>query len=238
MTWMLHPMLHSPHSIRLFQQCRRRYFHERVAHDVSPLPETPESEWGREAHRLLEARIQAGVEVTEKKLRKTSAWLEETLAETDGGEVRTELKLAVDRDLQPCGYEQGWIRGIADFVATTGRQGLVVDWKTGKRPRKPDWTQLNFYAAVVLRTLPMLERVRCIYHWTKTGRTDELFVEREDVPLLMCAFRNWALEAERERVWKPFANPLCEKWCPVLSCEFNGLGKSPTSSGEPKQEDD
>ena len=219
-------MLHSPHSFKLFDQCRKKYWHERVAKDVEPGPPSEAARKGLEVHRRAELLLTEGLPIHEPELQ----WLVRRIEQVQAfsGEIHSELGLGLDRSLRPCSYEDGWIRGRADLVAFSmnRREALIVDFKTGKRRTPVDWTQLDFYALVVLLENEAVERVKICYDWTGKERTDSTVRVRADAARLKARFEGKARKAEAEKEWRPSPSLLCEAWCPVVECKFHGANEA------------
>ena len=216
-------MRHSPSSVKLWHTCPRQYYRVRVLRDVQPLPRGLAAERGEYLHKLIEERLVNDVslppDVAHAEALCTSL---ESLASGDGS-LLVEERLALDESLDPCAWERGWFRGVADVLALAPPDAWVVDWKTGKR--RVDWFQLDCYALVVLRRWPEIDRVTCRYEWLASGRRDERVYRRADEARLAAGLVECALAVESDEEWIAKPSGLCREWCPVIDCEHNGNGR-------------
>lgn len=139
-----------------------------------------------------------------------------------------EQKLAITRDFLPCGYfdKTCWFRTKADVLGIMGPVAIAIDWKTGKL--QEDSQQLALMAAAAFANFPKLQKIRTEFIWLKEGRdvsTREDFNRSDMVQMWKNIWpRIETLEnAYNTNNYPPKPGPLCRKWCPVKSCEFNGI---------------
>ena len=133
-------MRHSPSSLKLFDDCPHKFFRQRIMQDVED-PDNPAAAHGRAVHERLEHAVQALVSKPGADWpadhEQVLTWLKDTLPTYPS--VATERKLALDRELQPIGFDDSecWIRGIADLLLWDPARGQmrVVDYKTGTQAR-------------------------------------------------------------------------------------------------------
>ena len=100
---------------------------------------------------------------------------------------------------------------------------FLITHNTGKR--KLDGRQLKLFAALMFALHPELEQVNTGYIWLKDTKMDKNMYLREHVPELWGTFTPAVARLERahaENNWPPNPSGLCRKWCPVMSCEYNG----------------
>ena len=142
--------------------------------------------------------------------------------------VYVEQKLAITRDFTACGYydKPCWFRTKADVLGITGPVALAIDWKTGKLVEESQ--QLALMAAAAFANFPKLQKIRTEFIWLKEGKdvsTREDFSRKDIVHI----WRNiWPRietleQAYNTNTYPPKPGALCRKWCPVKSCEFNGI---------------
>lgn len=210
-------------SLTKFETCPKQYYHTKVAKDVIDAPHDS-ALWGSTVHKYLEDRVKQGTPLPE-----SVAGYERLAAPIADkpGEKLVEKQMAVTSAFQPTGWfdKDTWCRGIVDVGVLTGKRGLLLDWKTGKR--KPDSTQLKLFAALAFAHYPDLEVVTTGFVWLKEGAVDRESYTREQVPVI---WREFVPRVQRlERAYEsgsfpPKPSGLCGKWCPVpkSKCEFSG----------------
>lgn len=211
------PWTHS--QLTNFQTCPRQYYHTTVA-KLIPYQETEQNLWGKRVHTALEMRIKqgdplpAGMEHWEPLMLKIEAM---------DGLKETERKYALDRNFKPAGYwDNPWTRGSADLVITHGSDAIILDYKTGKRKLTD---QLHLYAAYKMAHSPEVNRVITGFVWLKNSKIDKEVVTRDEVPAIWQKFlpEIRKLEQAHEKdAWPPNPGYLCEKYCPVTTCQFHG----------------
>lgn len=210
-------------SLKTFQQCPKKYYHLKIAKDVSD-PPTTATTYGKAVHSAAEDFVRDGKPVPEK-----FAYMQPFLDTLNAipGEKHVELELGLTKDLQPCAFdaENVWWRGIADFVVIDEVKELAysVDYKTSKSARYADKQQLDLVAAALFAHFPKIKRVKSALLFVVSKE----FVRAEHVAELKEAYVDKLrpdldrIEAAIENgVWNPVTGPLC-RFCPVKSCEHN-----------------
>ena len=218
-------MRHTPTSLAMYDTCPRQWHHVRVLRDVEPLPDTEQQVWGREVHRLLaQALADAETGLPHPELEWAARQVRKILDHSD--EVKSEVRMGLDRAMNWVGYEDAYIRGVADLVAVNHdtRRALVADWKTGRRRDPIDFGQLDFYALAAFHTTGAAVIKQAYYFPFEEGehRTAERWVTRERQPELARRILRRAEAAERPQNYEPRPSGLCRAHCPVLTCEYNG----------------
>jgi hypothetical protein len=205
-------------SLDKYLTCPKQYYHTRVVRDVKE-PPTEHTIWGEKVHQALEDYIQhyktlpddmAHWDSFMSKIRKLA------------GVKHTEIKLAVDRNFQPCDWGDAWSRGIVDLLVTNKDTALVVDYKTGKR--KPS-DQLSLYAAYVFAHYPEVQQVTTAFVWLKDRRVDKETFTRDDIAAIWQRFLPVVIKIEASldsNKWPAKPSGLCRQWCHVLTCDHNG----------------
>ena len=214
---------HSPSSSKLFETCPRRYWHERIARDVERDPPGEAQLLGTMVHEAIERRMKDGEELppdVSAKLPKLKSDLDKI--QTRSGFWHCEYRLALDQNMRPCAYEDGWIRGVADMICGKDDKTLVIDYKTGKY--RPHFYQLEFYSLAWMLSNDTCQQVTARFEWLKSGRRDERVYTRRDIPSLALGVLRPVLAAERETGWHPRPSGLCRNYCPVPSsmCPHSG----------------
>ena len=209
----------TPSKIKLYETCPRKFYREQVRRDVRPkMGEAAQR--GIEEHRAFELAIQEGAY---DRLPGQYADYVRTLDRTYPHR-RLEHRLALDEDMRPCTWRQGWIRGTADALwwrPETG-QALIVDWKTGKR--YPYHLQLTFYAYCLLAMSETVREVSVLFEWLKLYKRDTERYTREDMPRMARDLVGAAERIEADTTWAPNPSGLCAHYCEVPDCEHRGGG--------------
>lgn len=209
--------------LKTFQQCPKKYYHVKIAKDISE-PDTQATLYGKSVHTAAEEYVRDGTP-----LPKPYAYIQPYLDRLTAvpGEKHCELKLGLTEDLRACDFDAPdvWWHGIADLVVIDEEQGLAhsVDYKTSKSARYADITQLQYVAAGIFAKFPKIKRVRSALLFVVSEefvRADqyaekiEEYMEkpRQDLARIQAALDNG--------VWNPVSGPLC-KFCAVKQCEYN-----------------
>lgn len=210
------PWSHS--SLTDFVNCPRSYHRKRILRDVVE-EESEALIWGSRVHKAFEDYIETGVELPPE-LVQHKDYLD-GLASSPGA-IRTERKIALGRDMQPCEFfgKDVWFRGVIDLSIVDGDSALLIDYKTGKPHSK--FEQLQLFALFTFIENPSVETVTVRYYWTQTRRSTEQRYVRDEMGDLWKPFipnlRQY-VEAYKTDTWQPRPSGLCG-WCPVTDCEF------------------
>lgn len=204
-----------------YEQCPKRYFHTRVAKDVTE-PEHQALLWGNQVHKALEERVRDGKPLPTG----MTQWepLAARIAALDG-ELITERQIALDKAFHPCDWfgKDVWVRGVIDVGAVQEDKVIALDWKTGKP--KPDLDQLKLFAALAMAVWPQVQKVKTGYVWLTTLDLETQSFTRDDLPKIWGSFlmRLKRLDRSfRDDHWPENPSGLCKAWCPVRQCQFNG----------------
>ncbi len=210
-------------SLKTFQQCPKKYYHTKVAKDVTE-PDTTATLYGKSVHTAAEEFIR-----DDKPLPPQYAYMQpmlETLKAIPGDKL-CEVKLGLTKDLKACDFaaQNVWWRGIADLVVINREAGVAhsVDYKTSKSARYADVKQLDLVAAGLFAKFPQINKVKSALifvvskEFVKATHYREMmpkYVEKpaQDVARIEAALKNG--------IWNPIQGPLC-KFCSVKQCEYN-----------------
>ena len=209
--------------IDTFDNCPHQYHWKFIEKNKEPA--TEEMLEGRRVHDALEKRVAANVVLP----RPYTKWdpLAQSIvnmARNTGGEIRTEMKVGVDRDLKPCDFfgKNVYARGALDVAVLWPKAMFIGDWKTGKT-REKDF-QVKIFAFFGFLTFPKVDKITACNIWLPTGKIGEPYnYDRADLSriwseiyLKLVAMETAAAKDE----WVKRQSPLCA-FCPVLSCENN-----------------
>lgn len=212
-------------SLKLFEQCPRKYYHLKVARDHTE-PSTEALLYGSRFHEAAEHYI------------KSDAPLPPQFAFVKGvldslkqmpGEKLCEYKMGVTEALEPCTFDdpKAWFRGIADLLIINREKGeaRVIDYKTGKSAKYADPDQLELMSLCVFKHFPEIKK-------TKSGL---LFVVCNALVKSACnadqekvLWDKWVSKHNRLKTafqtdtWNPRPSGLCRQHCVVTSCTHNG----------------
>ncbi len=212
-------------SIKLFEQCPRKYFHLRVLKDVVE-PETEAMLYGTRFHEAAENYIK-----NDEPLPAAFSFVKPVLDNLKQipGEKLCEYEMGITEDLQPCAFdaENVWFRGIADLLILDREKGeaRVVDYKTGKSAKYADPDQLELMALCIFKHFPEIKKVKGGLAFVVCNA----FVKgKYDAANQDTLWSKWVKSHSRIKiaydndVWNPKPSGLCRKHCSVLSCSHNG----------------
>ncbi|NBS40139.1 MAG: PD-(D/E)XK nuclease family protein [Betaproteobacteria bacterium] len=212
-------------SIKLFEQCPKKYFHLKVAKDFVEYP-TEATLYGGKFHKAAEEYIKGGIPLPE-----YFNFAKEALDKLNSmdGEKLCEYRMGLTRDLEPCtfGSRNVWWRGIVDLAILDRERNkaFIVDYKTGKSAQYADKDQLELMALAIFKHFPEITQVKAGLLFVVCNA----FVkDKYDHEMQEDAWQKWTgqydrlLEAYSTGVWNPKTSGLCRKHCPVLSCTHNG----------------
>lgn len=198
-----------------FKQCPKKFWHMNVAKDV-PFEQSAAMKEGELQHKMLEDRVSKGTPIP--------AGYEplEPIAQSvvrAPGKTFTELKMALDYHLQPCGYsdwKNAYGRVIVDVLKINGEAAWAGDYKTGKPTS--DGLQLRINAAFLFAYYRDVDTVTTSYVWLKTRTVDTETYTRADLAKMwsdgILPEVDRLQEANKLNSWPAKANKFCA-WCPV-----------------------
>jgi len=212
-------------SIKLFDQCPKKYYHLRVAKDHKE-PESEAMLYGTRFHEAAENYIKNGTPLPE-----AFNYAKGALDNLNvmNGEKLCEYKMGLTENLDPCDFfdPKVWWRGIADLVILDREKGLakVLDYKTGKSAKYADSGQLELMALALFKHFPEIKKVKAGLLFVIAKQFPKAdFKKEEEGPL----WTKWLREYTRMKqsyinnVWNPKPSGLCRKHCIVLECPHNG----------------
>jgi len=214
-------LAHSYSSIKMFENCPKRYYHQRITKEVTDTG-SDATRHGERIHADLEHRL-----VNQKPLTYDTEQYEvlcqtiEVLA--TGGELHAERQLCLNENLTPTSWyaKDAWLRSILDVLILKDDEAIVMDWKTGKR--RPDFTQLQLFALQVFKHFPEIKSVKSSFVWLRDMEMDtEVFTV--DKTNLMWADMLSRIERIQQSLdndnWPAKPSGLCN-WCPAKNiCEY------------------
>lgn len=218
----MEPLQHSFSSIKMFDNCAKRYYHQKITKEVVDLGGEA-SVYGNRIHKHMELRLAEGKMLPGE----AKAFEEHCLAvEKMAGPTSSmflEKKLAIDRQLKPCEWESDntYVRSILDVLIMTDDKAVIMDWKTGKR--RPDFFQLELSAAQVFIHYPEIKKINTAFVWLTANQIDKEQYNRKSLKAILknVASKTGRIEEARELdVWPAKPSGLCS-YCPANKiCEF------------------
>ena len=215
-------------AIKTFVQCPKRYFHTKVAKDVTDKPNAA-ALYGEQAHKAAEDYVAKGTPI-EPKFHPMKAVAE--VLNAMPGEKFPEMRMGikkVDGGYEPSSFTASdvWWRGIADLVIINGEKAKLVDYKTGKNAKYADVKQLDLMAGALFVLKPELKVVKSALAFVVSND----FISKDHTADLRDSYLSVfdkdldALEtAHQSGVWNAKSSGLCRKHCPVTQCVHNGGG--------------
>jgi hypothetical protein len=216
------PWSHS--SLSNYITCPAQYNAMRVEKRF-PREENEASIWGTEVHEAIERFLTEGAPLPER-MKQFKSYVE-SLAGNENVEIYVELKLGVLEDGSPCDFDdpECWSRCVVDYIRKKKVKALALDHKTGKR--REGSTQLKQNAAIIFAHFPDLEELVTGYAWLQEngkigGKT---IYKRSQIEEIWKSFSKdlnelaWSYETGN---WPTRPSGLCGKWCPVITCAYNG----------------
>jgi hypothetical protein len=206
-----------------FDNCPHQYHWKFILKNKEPA--TEEMAEGRRVHDAMEKRVAANI-VLPPAYAKWDPLAQSivNMAHNTGGEIRTEMKVGVDRNLKPCDFfgKDVYARGALDVAVLWPTAMYIGDWKTGKT-REKDF-QVKIFAFFGFLTFPNIDKITACNIWLPTSKIGEPYnYKREDLPKIWSEIYMKLVAMEQAAAkdeWVKRQSPLCA-YCPVLSCENN-----------------
>lgn len=219
------PLPWSHTALQGVQTCPRQHEQVKVLR-VFPDQKNAASIWGDEVHRAFEQTIRSkGAVPLPASMAQYTEYVHEFIARP--GETLVEQKLAIDINLQPTQFfaKNVWGRGVIDVLTMYNHCAWVDDHKTGKRKKDPQ--QLILFAIFTFLHHPHITVCHTAYRWLQEGGAkDGETYYRKDLPDLwnavLPALQDYA-RCFHSGVFPPKKSGLCQRYCPVTSCEYWGV---------------
>lgn len=215
-------------SIKLFEQCPKKYYHLRVAKSVKE-PTTEAILYGNQMHKAAEERLKNNTPVPP-----AFNYVEPALQSLEKfpGTRLCEHKMGIRRDFSACGFfdPDVWWRGIADLIIIDDKTATarVVDYKTGKNTRYADRSQLELMALAVFAHFPQVKHVKAGLLFVVCNEFIRAEYSHDQADKM---WKKWVSSYDRmlssysNDVWNPNPSGLCRKHCPVHECHHNGMNR-------------
>lgn len=216
------PLQHSFSSIKLFENCPLRYYHQRIKKSVVDKGGEA-SQYGERIHSFLEKRIKREAALPQEitHYEPVIGAMEAVL--TDAHTLLAEQEMSLTKDLTPTGWWDSdvWMRSKIDVLGLRQNAAVVLDWKTGKR--RTDFTQLELFALQVFAHYPQVNEVVSTFVWLKDLAIDKEVYKRDQAPSMWASLIervNRIEDAAKYDRWPAKPSGLC-KFCPCRAfCDY------------------
>ena len=200
-------------SLKDFAQCPLAYYHKRILKDVTSV-QGEAAIFGVEAHKHFEMRVKENTPLPEHYADYESVLFDKI---TDK-KLEAERQFCFNEKLESVDWfaPDAWLRGVIDLVVWLDEETVwIVDFKTGKR--RPEFDQLEAFAAFMMHCHPNIKTIRASYLWinvrppaidTETYTRDQL---QGLWAAIMTKIRRVYKAAEHD-VWPARPSGLCG-WC-------------------------
>jgi CRISPR/Cas system-associated exonuclease Cas4 (RecB family) len=211
--------------LKAFETCPRQFYHMKIAKTYTE-PEREHLIYGNEFHKACELYVRDGKSLP-KKFDYAKGMLDTLMKKP--GEKHTELRMGLNKDLEPCEYfaKDIWYRGIVDLLIIDEDKAWIVDYKTSKNEKYADTGQLELMYLTVLKHYPNIKKIHAALLFVIPKKLITETYTREDEPAL---WKRWlarytkAETAAKNNIWNPNPSGLCNRHCAVLECPHNGQG--------------
>lgn len=216
-------------SMKMFDQCPKKYYHLKVAKDYEEDFNTEAILYGNQFHEAAEGYIRDGG-----KLDPRFKYAKKALDKLNAipGTKLCEYKMGLTEDLEPCGFfdENVWWRGVVDLAIIDEDKGeaRVIDYKTGKSVRYADTGQLELMTLAIFKHFPQITRVKAGLLFVVCRELVKEVYDTNDKPKL---WKKWLRKCStlektyKNKVWNPKQSGLCRAHCIILECPHNGRGE-------------
>jgi len=212
-------------SLKLYDQCARKYFHLRVAKDVKE-PTSQAMSYGTDMHQAAEDYMRDGTPLPSH-FKYVQPMLDKL--QQFPGERLCEFKLGLTEKLEPCEFDAPdvWFRGIIDLAILNHKTGeaRIVDYKTGKSAKYADTGQLELMALGVFKHFPTITSVKAGLLFVVCNA----FVKAKyDATMQSVLWAKWLQQyakiesSYKNDVWNPNPSGLCRRHCAAVTCPHNG----------------
>jgi len=220
---MMTKLTHSYSALAMYENCPKRYFHQRVEKSVRDSG-SPATAYGERVHKALELRLNGEAPDMTDETKQYAALCDALERKAAGGVLTVEEEMTLNAKLEPTGWwdADAWMRSKIDVLIRKGDRAWVLDWKTGKRRVNP--AQLELFALQTFLHYPEIDKLTATFIWLKVGKSDSRDYERRYLPGLTASMLSKVQRVERslaEDEWPARPSGLCG-WCPCKDmCEFS-----------------
>ena len=209
---------HSPSSINCFKTCPKQFQEKYLCGNYRDYS-SPATQRGNLIHKNIENFLINNEELLVE-IQHLNPFLDKI--KSGSGEILVEQKLAIDKSGKSCNYKSpdAYLRSISDCIVINDAQETirVIDWKTGKR------RNYSYQADAIVKCLrgnPKYKNydIKVLFYFVDLvdlARHD--IYEYSDIDTIL----NKIDVCIQEDNFEPTPSGLCQGWCPVKTCKFNG----------------
>ena len=215
-------LAHSFSALKMYENCPKRYYHQRITKEVKDSVGEA-TLYGERVHKHLEDYLKTGAALPDDSVKLQPLCDTFRTSAGDGG-FFVEQEYTLNKDLQETGWwdADAWLRFKLDvLVVRDNGTAIVADWKTGKR--RPDFDQLEMFALAVFSFWPAVNKVTSVFVWTKENAMDKETYKREHIDDMWTRLLTRINRVEKSletEVWPAKPSGLC-RYCPCKDfCEF------------------
>jgi hypothetical protein len=210
-------------SLTSFETCAYKHYMVKIAKLVAP-QEFKAATDGIDVHTQAENYINDGT-VFEGNYAPKVIQIVDAMKELEAP-IGSEVKLCVTREQEPCDWRDpnAHARGVLDVLQIAGAEAYLKDWKTGRAD--PFSQQLRHNSMLIFMHNPEVQKVHTEYVWLKVGYSTKLTIHREFMHQDWERFEKRVIMMEKavtDNKWPKNKSGLCKNYCPVTTCEHNGL---------------
>jgi hypothetical protein len=216
------PLAHSYSSLKMYENCPKRYYHQRITKEVTDQGGEA-TIYGERLHKMIEERLRDETPLPDE-AKNYAPMVEAVLRGMKPDDAMLiEQEMTLNRNLKPTGWwdEDAWMRSKLDVLILRGDTAVVLDWKTGKR--RPDFNQLELFALQVFTHHKKIKEVSSCFVWLKDQAMDRHTYRRDNIGDLWSNLLNKVSRIERSLHsddWPAKPSGLC-RFCPARHlCEF------------------
>lgn len=219
----------SPTMLNEFRTCPKKFEGRYITKEVK-FVSSPAITFGLNAHNAIEYYLTKKVPMYDEFafMMPYAEWV--LSMEKQGLELFVEHGMAINWDMKTTTWNDysAAMKGKADFLLVDheNKRNIIGDWKTGKP--KEDLTQAHLLSLCATAMTGYTENV-CMWVFVTPGKTgvvtSNTTVDRglvsNDLATLKADVGEF-IKVVQSGQYQPKPSKLCESWCDVFSCKFNG----------------
>jgi len=131
--------------------------------------------------------------------------------------VKAEDKCKLDVECNPTDLKDkdSMFKGYIDLYMVQDKEGIIVDFKSGKVPDKPDWKQTLFYSLWLLKKYN-LDKITALFYYVQQDEYKKRIVLKDDIKKIEKLLKKSIQEIENESEFNKKITPLC-RYCEYLN---------------------
>jgi len=133
--------------------------------------------------------------------------------------VIAEGKCKLDEYLEnsPLTDKQSIFKGYIDLYMIENKEGIIVDWKSGKIPNKPDWKQTLYYSLWLIKKYK-LDKVTAFFYYVQHDEYKKKVILKSHIDNIGTSLISSIDAIEKETEFNQYISPLC-KYCEYFENE-------------------